>query len=269
VVTRAAGISVWRFARPVLLAGATLAVAMFVLGEYVAPSMAQYAKTQKTTAKLSDVSFAGNRSAWIKDGNRILRVQTQGAEQMSSGVYVFETDGADHLKSVERADRVRIADAGRWRLLNVRKTSFGADEVDAMIAPTVMLQSSISPEFVDLAEADPTLLDLRGLRLYIEHLRSNSLDSGVFEIEFWARLARLAAVVVVTLLALPFVFGPLRTAGAGSRTVIGVFLGIVFFVITRTIENGGQLFKIDPLLIGWLPTALVGLATLVAIARTR
>ncbi len=54
------------------------------------------------------------------------------------------------------------------------------------------------------------------------------------------------AVVVVTLLALPFVFGPLRTTGAGTRTVIGILLGVVFFLITRTIENGGQLFGLEP-----------------------
>jgi lipopolysaccharide export LptBFGC system permease protein LptF len=51
--------------------------------------------------------------------------------------------------------------------------------------------------------------------------------------------------------------------------VIGVVLGIVFFLITRTVENGGQLFGLNPALVGWLPTATVGLLTLVAISRTR
>jgi lipopolysaccharide export system permease protein len=76
-------------------------------------------------------------------------------------------------------------------------------------------------------------------------------------------------VVVVTLLALPFVFGPLRTTGAGTRTVVGVMLGVVFFLITRTIENGGQLFNINPVLVGWLPTTFVAVCTLIAISRTR
>jgi lipopolysaccharide export LptBFGC system permease protein LptF len=65
------------------------------------------------------------------------------------------------------------------------------------------------------------------------------------------------------------VFGPLRTAGAGTRTVIGVMLGVVFFLILRTVENGGQLFGLNPVLIGWLPTTVLGFCTLVAIARTR
>jgi lipopolysaccharide export system permease protein len=76
-------------------------------------------------------------------------------------------------------------------------------------------------------------------------------------------------VVIVTLLALPFVFGPLRTTGAGTRTVLGVMLGVVFFLITRTIENGGQLFGLNPALVGWLPTVVIGLCTLIAISRTR
>ena len=83
------------------------------------------------------------------------------------------------------------------------------------------------------------------------------------------RIARLFAVIVVTLLALPFVFGPLRTTGAGTRTVVGVLLGVVFFLITRTIENGGQLFNANPAVVGWLPTAAIGVITLIAISRTR
>ena len=77
------------------------------------------------------------------------------------------------------------------------------------------------------------------------------------------------AVIIVTLLALPFVFGPLRTTGAGTRTVIGVMLGVIFYLVSRTIENGGQLFGMNPVLVAWLPTTTIGVLTLAAIARTR
>ena len=49
VVTRASGVSVWRIAWPVGLAGLTLALRMYGIGEYVAPPMAQFAKREKTT----------------------------------------------------------------------------------------------------------------------------------------------------------------------------------------------------------------------------
>ena len=113
------------------------------------------------------------------------------------------------------------------------------------------------------------MLTLHGLASYIDHLRRNNLGTSIYEIGYWSRIARLVAVVIVTLLALPFVFGPLRTTGAGTRTVIGVLLGVVFFLVNRTIEGGGQLFNFNPAVVGWMPTCIVGLCTLVAISRTR
>ncbi len=269
VVTRASGVSVWRIAWPVGLAGLTLSLFMYGIGEYAAPPMAQFAKREKTTNKLADVSFAGSSSAWVKDGNLILRVQTGEVDRAFGGVSLFQLEGATKLRSIQRAERISVADPGRWSLHNVATTRFEGDHVESELVSGLMMQSSVNPEFLGLAATDPQLLTLRGLASYIDHLRRNSLETASYEIGFWSRIARLFAVIVVTLLALPFVFGPLRTTGAGTRTVIGVLLGVVFFLITRTIENGGQLFGLNPALVGWLPTAAIGLCTLVAISRTR
>jgi lipopolysaccharide export system permease protein len=268
VVTRASGVSVWRIAWPVGLAGLTLAIMMYGLGEYVAPPMAQFAKREKTTSKLADVSFAGSSSAWVKDGNLILRVQTGEVDQAFGGVSLYEL-GTNRLLSVKRADRVSVADPGHWRLHNVATTRFIDDKIESEVVPEVTMTSSINPDFLGLAATDPDLLTLRGLWSYIDHQRRNSLGTASYEIGFWSRIARLFAVIVVTLLALPFVFGPLRTTGAGTRTVIGVLLGVVFFLITRTVENGGQLFNVNPVIVGWLPTAVIGFCTCIAISRTR
>ena len=112
VVTRASGVSVWRIAWPVGLAGLTLALVMYGIGEYVAPPLAQFAKREKTTSKLADVSFAGTSSAWVKDGNLILRVQTGEVDQAFGGVSLFELDGANRLRSIQRAERISVADPG-------------------------------------------------------------------------------------------------------------------------------------------------------------
>jgi lipopolysaccharide export system permease protein len=269
VVTRASGVSVWRIAWPVGLAGLTLAVVMYGIGEYVAPPMAQLAKREKTTSKLADISFAGSSSAWVKDGNLILRVQTGEVDRAFGGVSLFELDGANRLRSVKRAERISVADPGHWRLHNVAVTRFSDAKIESEMIPEMTMTSSVNPDFLGLAATDPDLLTLRGLWSYIDHLRRNNLGTASYEIGFWSRIARLFAVIVVTLLALPFVFGPLRTTGAGTRSVIGVLLGVVFFLITRTVENGGHLFAVNPVVVGWLPTGIIGLCTLVAISRTR
>ena len=269
VVTRASGVSIWRVAWPVGLAGATLALAMYLIGEYAAPPLAQFAQTEKTTSRLADVSFAGRSSAWIKEGNLILRLRTGEVGQVFGGAALFVLDGPTRLRSIQTAERISVADPGRWILQHVATTRFEAGHVDATRADHTTIRSTINSDFLGLAATDPGLLTLHGLAGYIEHLRRNHLETSLYEIDFWSRIARIFAVVIVTLLSLPFVFGPLRTTGAGTRTVIGVLLGVVFFLITRTVENGGVLFGLNPLLVGWLPTVVIGLGTCVAISRTR
>jgi lipopolysaccharide export system permease protein len=269
VVTRASGVSIWRIGWPVGLAGLCIALLMYGIGEYAAPPMAQFAKRLKTSSKLEDVSFAGRSGAWVKDGNLILRVQTGEVDQAFAGVILYELGEGARLRMVEGAASISVAKPGLWQLHDVLSTRFGADHIDFARTAEQSMNSSVNPAFLGLAATDPELLTLRGLAAYVEHLRRNHLETTVFEIAFWSRIARMFAVIVVTLLALPFVFGPLRTTGAGTRTVIGVLLGVVFFLITRTVENGGQLFGLDPVLIGWLPTAAIALCTLVAIGRTR
>src|SRR5260370_16326613 len=58
VVTRASGVSVWRIAWPVGLAGLTMAIVMYGIGEYVAPHMPQLPHPQKTPDKLPDIPYA-------------------------------------------------------------------------------------------------------------------------------------------------------------------------------------------------------------------
>jgi len=269
VVTRASGVSIWRVAWPVGLAGATLAVSMYAIGEYAAPPLAQFAQTEKTTSRLADVSFAGRGSAWIKEGNLILRLRTGEVGQSFGGASLFVLDGPSRLRSIQTADRISVADPGLWLLQHVATTRFGTGHIEATIADHATIRSTINPDFLGLAATDPDLLTLRGLAGYIAHLKHNHLTAAPYEIGFWSRIARIFAVVIVTLLALPFVFGPLRTTGAGTRTVVGVLLGVAFFLITRTVENGGQLFGLNPALVGWLPTAVIGCGTLIAISRTR
>src|SRR5580704_3989131 len=131
VVTRASGVSVWRIAWPVGIAGITLALIMYGVGEYAAPPMAQYAKREKTTSKLEDVSFAGSSTAWVKEGNLILRVQTGEVDRAFGGVSLFQLDGPTKLRSIQRAERISVANPGRWSLHRVATSRCYDDHVES------------------------------------------------------------------------------------------------------------------------------------------
>src|SRR5207237_3030069 len=86
---------------------------------------------------------------------------------------------------------------------------------------------------------------------------------------FWSRIARTLAIAFAVLLAIPFVLGSLRSAGAGTRMMLGLILGIGFFLLQRLIESGTIVFDLNPVVLAWLPTALLATVTVGLLARAR
>ena len=70
-------------------------------------------------------------------------------------------------------------------------------------------------------------------------------------------------------LALAFVFGSLRTGGAGGRLMIGVIIGLAYYLASETLANSGQVFNLNPILVTWLPSAILTAVTLYALSRIR
>jgi lipopolysaccharide export system permease protein len=112
-------------------------------------------------------------------------------------------------------------------------------------------------------------MGLRDLVAYSDHLHRNELDSTRFDVAFWARIARLLALPLVVILALPFSLGTMRTSGQGARVVVGILIGAGFMLLSQTLENGGRLFDAPPLLVGWVPTLGLAALTGALLWRTR
>lgn len=269
IVVRAAGVSALRIGSWTAGAGLILMVLTGLLGEFIAPAMEQYGRQMKTFEKFHDFSMAGNRSAWAKDGDTIISVRQQSAGNRYGGVYVFNFDGQQRLRSVGQADSASIDADNRWRLGNYRESRLEENRVSASRQGSAELSTRLSPEFLGLAVLDPESLPGRGLYTYIQHLQANGLDSRAYETAFWARIARTAAVAVIVVLAVPFAFGPMRSTGTGARTVVGIMIGVVFFLLARMLESGGEVFSLPPFAIAWLPTLLLAIITTIALARVR
>jgi lipopolysaccharide export system permease protein len=270
IVVRAAGVSVARIASWVVGAGLVLMVLTGILGELVAPQMEQYAERMRTFEKFHDYSLAGNRSAWAKDGNTIVSVRQQSGDNRYGGVYVFNFDAQHRLRGIGRASSASIDVNNVWRLENYSESRIAEDgRVSPRRTAATQMRTRLSPEFLGLAVLDPGSLPGMGLRSYIRHLKQNGLDARPYETAFWARIARTVAVAIIVVLAVPFAFGPLRSTGTGARTVAGIMIGVVFFLMAKMLESGGAVFDLPPVVIAWFPTALLALITGVAVARVR
>jgi lipopolysaccharide export system permease protein len=268
-VVRAAGVSIGRIAVSAALAGLVVAALLWVIGEYFAPPADQYARQYKIFSRYSQVEFTGSRSSWVREGSWYINVRRQAAENLFGGVFVYELGDDRRLKLVGRAETATKDESGRWVLTNYAETRLEDDHVVARTSASFVTDAKFNADFLGVAVTEPSSLPLSDLYAYKEHLKANNLDSAVWEIAFWSRISRLVAAVAVCVFAVPFAFGPLRSAGAGARTVLGIMAGVLFVLLTQTLENSGQVYGLDPLLVAWGPVLLLSTIAVIAIGRTR
>jgi len=268
-VMRATGISVARLAAAALGAAFILITFEVAIGEFVGPQLQQAAKQYKAFSKFTDISYGGGSGAWVRDGNVILNVTRQSTDRRFGAMQVFELSPEHRLKAIGHAVRATAGQNRSWLLSDYAESRFTPGRVLTRPVGERVLESTVSAGFLGLAVEDPSELDIASLWGLIGYFRVNELDVRPYVFAFWSRIARTVAIAFAVLLAIPFVLGSLRSAGAGSRTLVGLLLGLGFFLLQRLIESGTIVFQLNPVLLAWMPTALLMAVSLGLLARAR
>ncbi len=269
IVMRSSGMSVSRIARSIAIAGVLLALLAAALGELIAPPAEQFARSERTRLLNRQVSIAGNASTWVKDENRIVNVRELGEGQRAAGVFLFTFDDRHQLQSIGRAASARIDARQRWLLQDYKQTRFTGEGVETDAEALTVRTSRLNPEVLSLSVIDPERLGSRSIVRYISYLKDGDLETRGYEVAIWSRAATVFSVLVMTLLSLPFVFGSLRATGTGQRLLIGVVIGIAYFLAAKMMLNSGEVFSLNPFLTAWVPTLVLILVTGFALARVK
>jgi lipopolysaccharide export system permease protein len=268
VVMRASGISSLQLLGTVGMAGIGLAVLMALIGESLAPSLSGYANEMRQQALRSESGETSGPATWLRDGDRILSLGRQTDLGYGGGVLLFELGPDQTLKEVARADSADIDAQSRWVLTDYAETSFLDNGVATHSAREATQTYSLDPNLlVSVVREDR--LDTPALWRYIHYLKDNSLNAKHYEIAFWTRLSSVASVVLMTVLALPFVFGGLRSAAAGSRLLVGLVIGLGYYMLSQVLASSGEVFNVSPAFVAWAPTAVLLVATVILVARVR
>ncbi|MDZ7622027.1 MAG: LptF/LptG family permease [Candidatus Competibacteraceae bacterium] len=112
-------------------------------------------------------------------------------------------------------------------------------------------------------------LSIRELWVYVDYLERNGLDAQSYRLALWRKLLAPLSYLAMLVIAMPFVFGPQRTAGVGQRLLIGLLLGLVFFLLNYLLGNVVLLYGFPPLVGASLPTLLFMGGGLYALHRLR
>ncbi len=269
IVMRSAGLSVRKLAGMVSMTGLVLLVVTGLLGEFIGPPLDYFARNMRLDARFEQDDDRLGNATWVRDGPVILHLERVSSEFEFGSIYMFLLDEDNGLASIARAENSGIDKEDRWVLENLRETRFQDDGVQVYESSLAIESFDIDAEVLGISLVKPQSLSGRGLMSYIGYLKRNSLDARRYETELWYRIARTATVIIMPVLALAFVFGSLRTGGAGARLLIGVVIGLAYYLASEMLANSGQVFNFEPAVIAWLPSAVLAVVTVIALNRIR
>jgi lipopolysaccharide export system permease protein len=269
IVMRSAGLSVVRLSVMVGITGLTMLMLTGLLGEFIGPPLDYFARNMRMQARSEQSEERLGKEAWAKDGDMFLHFERVSSEFDFGSIYMFQFDEFNELKSIARAENSGIDDDDNWVLQNYRETQFNDNGVQVVETSFAVESFNIDAEVLGISLVKPQSLSGRGLMSYIDYLKRNSLDADRYETELWYRIARTATVMVMPLLALAFVFGSLRTGGAGARLMIGIVIGLAYYLASEMLANSGQVFNLNPAVVAWLPSGVLLFVTVFALNRVR
>ena len=249
---RAAGMSHLRIGRATLIAGLLLGMTTFVLGNWVGPEGQRQANQIRR-----QVGSGPGRSQWLREGRRIVRIRRLRSADRIDGITIYTLSRTGQLASTTQA-KTALYSNGRWELQDVQRTDFTSSHVSTSKQPVAAWRDGIKPYVLNLLILKENSLTAQGLLQLIYYLNKNHLDSSRYRMLLWRKLVEPITVMAMMLFALPFAGGRLRESGAGQRLLVGVLIGVLFYVANKVSVSLGDIYGWWPPLAAGAPTALLG-----------
>ena len=268
VVMRGAGVStgrlVWMAMQPALL----IAVMGSVVGEYVAPQAEKVAQTRRAMAQNPGESFAGRHRLWNREGNSFLHFNALDAQGVVYGITLLQFDDKRRLQSALRALRASYQ-GDHWLMEDVVKTDFSSWQTTLEEHPFLRWDTGITPKLLKMVVLKPDKLRVEDLYRYIRYLNQQGLDSDDYQLALWRKLLQPAAIGGLVLVAISFIFGPLREGTMGFRIFAGVLVGIGFRTSQDLLGPASLVFGFAPIYAALAPILICFTAGLLLLSRAR
>ncbi|MEW6353366.1 MAG: LPS export ABC transporter permease LptG [Pseudomonadota bacterium] len=268
VVMRAAGVSVAQITLAVMRVGLGLVLVVVFLGEVIAPPAELYAQSNRSIALSDRIALKTNYGFWTRDGLSFINIRTILPGERLGDIYIYEFDAQHQLRVATYAQKAYFED-DRWILQNITQSDIDPGGVHTRHIGRAAWESLLSPDLINVVAIKPEKLSTWELRKYINYLHDNGQSAQRYELAFWIKLTTPLVTAVMIFLAIPFVFGPLRSAAMGQRIVVGSLVGIGFHLFNQTFNQMGLIYNLSPLLSVLTPLTVFFITALVLTWRIR
>lgn len=266
VVMQSAGLSRASITMSAMKSMILVIIALMALGEWVTPESEAKAKQIRTQALSGGSLLSSDSLTWAKDGNDFVSIGDVINQNTLQDVNIYKFDNALKLTQIISAKQA-VFDLQNWQLNQVERVVFDTTKISNSSIENMLWESSITPDKLGVVAIKPEALSIRGLQDYVNYLQNNGQDSSRYELAFWRKILQPVSVAVMLLLAMSFIFGPLRSVTMGARTIMGVLAGFGFFIANEMFGQVSLVFQISPILGAILPSSLFALVAVVLLKR--
>jgi len=265
-VMRAAGISISRIVVSVLKPALFLAVVALLLGEFVVPKTEQIAESSRALAQSGGKALQSKHGIWHRQDNEFIHINAVDLEGTIYGVTRFKFDDMNRLMGTSFAEEGVFSGDG-WDLKQIQSTQLFDDRTQVDQQAAEHWVSGLTPTLLSVIVVEPVDLSISGLWSYTHYLGDQGLNATQYKLAFWSKVLQPAGILALVLVAISFVFGPLRSVSVGQRVIAGVVVGLIFKFSQDLLSPASAILGFTPLLASLIPIVICFLVGLILLRR--
>ncbi len=265
-IMRAAGVSVGRIVWAVMKPMLVLMLVGVLIGEYLAPWSENQAQAQRSLAQGGGEAQSSKHGLWHRQGQEYVHINAVQPGGKLIGVTRYQFDDQRKLLSSSFARRAQFQ-GDYWQLEDVKTTLFHERNTELKTLASERWDVELNPQLLGTVVLEPEALSVSGLWRYIHYLGEQGLNNGTYWLAFWTKVLQPLVTAALVLMAISFIFGPLRSVTLGQRVFTGVLVGFVFRIAQDLLGPSSLVFGFSPLLAVAVPATICALAGVLLIRR--
>ncbi len=271
VVMQASGFTRMQIAASVMKTAIPLVLLTMAVGEFVAPQGEQMARNYRAQQLVGGSLLSTQSGLWAKDGNNFIFIERIRDDNQLAGISIYSFNKERRLQSVRYAASAKYdADKKAWELAQVDESDLtDPQQVKGSQTLTGEWKTTLTPDKLGVVALDPDALSISGLYNYSKYLKQSGQMSGRYQLNMWSKIFQPLSVAVMMLMALSFIFGPLRSVSMGMRVVTGISFGFLFYVLDQIFGPLSLVYNIPPILGALLPSAVFFALSVVMLVKRR
>lgn len=254
VVMQASGFTRMQIAGAVMKTAIPLVLLTMAIGEWVAPQGEQMARNFRSQSLYGGSMLSVQNGLWAKDGNDFIFIERVVSDNQLSGVNIYHFDHENRLESLRYAASATYSD-GSWRLSQVDESDLtNGQQIDGRQTLSGEWKTNLTPDKLGVVALDPEALSITGLYDYVKYLHQSGQEANRYQLNMWSKIFSPFSVAVMMLMALSFIFGPLRSVAMGVRIITGISFGFLFYVLDQIFGPLSLVYSMPPLFGALLPS---------------